>query len=252
LVRPKSTTKNIFVVTSEWDTQIGKQLRATDNWDTDLFSSRIFSTEIGMRPAEPCSISVVATHQLLTNLFEYICVVILSDRRFRRATAAAISEQDLLVLERCNADNIGALSELVGANRFGTVLDVKSQTEKELRAAGDLWADHILENAKAYIMTFAYIFVTVISGYPIIHAIAFAAGFDQSSDWAYLSELALLQIPRIASKMRVLTVLPCLGQSPHGRCSYLLLASSNQHHNIAFVAAEKSAASDGWPNRRHW
>ena len=59
----QSTTKEIFAVTSEWDTQIGKQLRAMDSIENvddgvaQLFRSRIFSTEVGVRPAEPCSVS---------------------------------------------------------------------------------------------------------------------------------------------------------------------------------------------------
>ena len=139
-----------------------------------------------MRPAEPCSISVVATHQLLTNLFEYICVVILSDPRFRRATAATISEQDLQELERCNRLNIDALCEIINVTSTGESFDGDgTRTEKELRATGDLWAEHILENVRAYIMTFVYIFATVISGYPLAYGIAHAAGLDSSSDWAY-------------------------------------------------------------------
>jgi hypothetical protein len=35
-------------------------------------------------PCEPCSVSVAATHQLLTNLFEYMCVIILSNPSYRR------------------------------------------------------------------------------------------------------------------------------------------------------------------------
>jgi len=183
----QSVTKNIFVVTSEWDTQIGKQLRAMDKDEEEhIFNSRIFSTEVGMRPAEPCSVSVAATHQLLTNLFEYICALILSDSTYRRATCAAISEQDLGVLEKCNAMNIDALTEIVGADEYGNVFPGKVVTESELRAAGDLWAEHVLENAKAYIMTFVYIFATVISGYPFFSAIAYGAGLDKGSSWYHL------------------------------------------------------------------
>lgn len=180
-------------MTSEWDTQIGKQLRAMDALDDDgeesLFNSRIFSTEVGMRPAEPCSVSVVATHQLLTNLFEYISAFILSDARFRRATAANISEQDLLVLEKCNQDNLDAMCEIIGVSSTGeTLVDGPSKTAKELRAAGNLWAEHVLENAKAYMVTFVYIFATVVSGYPLAFGIATAAGFDATNGFLYLSK----------------------------------------------------------------
>jgi len=161
-----------------------------DQEEDHLFHSRIFSTEVGMRPAEPCSVSVVATHQLLTNLFEYICVLILSDPRYRTAAAAVISEEDLLVLERCNQANIEALTEIVGANRFGYALDDNvKRVEMDLRKAGDQWAEHILENAKAYIITFMYIFATVVSGYPFFYAIAYGAGLNKSNDWIYLSKL---------------------------------------------------------------
>jgi hypothetical protein len=189
----QSTTRNIFVCTSEWDTQIGKQLRAMDDRDDkieeQIFNSRTFSTEVGMRPAEPCSVSVAATHQLLTNLFEYICVIILSNPSFRRVTAATISEQDLQVLEKCNRENISALCDIISVTTSGEPYAFEqSQTVKELRAAGDLWADHILENSKAYIMTFVYIFATVVSGYPIVYGIALASGLDSSSDWAYFGK----------------------------------------------------------------
>ena len=78
----QSFSSSIFTVTSEWDTQIGKQLRSM--YSDDLLSSRIFSTEVGVRPAEPCSVSVVATHQLLTNIFEHICVTIISNPNFTK------------------------------------------------------------------------------------------------------------------------------------------------------------------------
>ena len=96
----QSFSSNIFVVTSEWDTQVGKQLRSM--YSDDLLSSRIFSTGCGVRPAEPCSVSVAATHQLLTNIFQHICVSIISEPAFRHVSGAVITELDLQILERCN------------------------------------------------------------------------------------------------------------------------------------------------------
>eukprot|EP00523_Entomoneis_sp_CCMP467_P020382 CAMPEP_0168849630 /NCGR_PEP_ID=MMETSP0727-20121128/11463_1 /TAXON_ID=265536 /ORGANISM="Amphiprora sp., Strain CCMP467" /LENGTH=1558 /DNA_ID=CAMNT_0008903533 /DNA_START=441 /DNA_END=5117 /DNA_ORIENTATION=+ len=189
----QSTTQNIFVVTSasEYETQVGKQLLSMDMMDGDedcLFRSRIFSTEVGVRTAEPCSLTVVATHQILTNLFEYISALILSDVRFRHAVKATISEQDLQIIERCNRENIEALEEIVGATRFGNRIESKGFVENELRATGKLWADHVLENARAYIMSFLYIFTTVISGWPLFYSIARGIGMDQSSDWVYAAQ----------------------------------------------------------------
>ena len=185
----QSTTPNIFVVTSEWDTQIGKQLRMIDEMDGSsgyLMNQRIFSTEVGMRPAEPCSVSVVATHQLLTNLFEYISVLILSDQEFRRVTKAQITEQDIQILERCNQMNIEALVEIVGFNAFGYPLDRVSPLLSNLRELGNLWGDHILEGARSYIMCFIYIFVTVTSGWPLATAIGSAFGATEGGIITYL------------------------------------------------------------------
>jgi hypothetical protein len=178
------------VVTSEWDNQIGKQLRAMDADDRDHALCRIFSTEIGVRPAEPSSVSVAATHQLLTNLLQYISVVILSDPTFLRVTGAVITEQDIKILERCSHLNVEALSEITGSSSFGYALDRKTKTQNHLHSAGDLWAEHILENARAYIMSFVYVFLTVTTGYPLLSFIAGKAGLDMdTSPWAYAVRL---------------------------------------------------------------
>ena len=69
---------------------VGKQLRRSLNVNVsnslhnkNLTSARIFTTDVGLRPAEPCSVSVAATQQLLTNIFSHICIVILSNPHFR-------------------------------------------------------------------------------------------------------------------------------------------------------------------------
>lgn len=143
----QSFSSSIFAVTSEWDTQIGKQLRSM--YSDDLLSSRIFSTEVGVRPAEPCSVSVVATHQLLTNILEHICVTIISDPHFSRAAGAVVRERDLQILERCNQEGLKTLEEIVGVDVKGVEIhEIRRKTERELRSAGDLWANHILEVVK--------------------------------------------------------------------------------------------------------
>ena len=188
----QSFTKDIFVVTSEWDTQIGKQLRRmNEEHDSNslLFNSHIFTTEVGMRPAEPSSVSVAATQQLLTNIFEHICLVILSSHEYRHISGAVITERDLKVLERCNIRNIEALESIVGVDARGNKID--SEVEKETRRLGDIWSEHILENAKAYIMSFIYIFVTVTVGYPLVTLIAKVSGLNSSSSIFYLGKYIL-------------------------------------------------------------
>mmetsp|Transcript_2825 Transcript_2825/g.6181 ORF Transcript_2825/g.6181 Transcript_2825/m.6181 type:complete len:1521 (-) Transcript_2825:409-4971(-) len=183
----QSMSDDIFVVTSEWDVQIGKQLRGMHSSEKDhIVDSRIFTTDVGLRPAEPCSISVAATQQLLTNLFSHISIVILSNPHYRNVSGAIITERDLEELERCNQENIGALEKIVGFDSDGNeLLDEMRKTEKELRDMGALWAKHVLENAKSYCWCFIYIFVTVTTGWPIARAISNAIGVD-NDNWYYL------------------------------------------------------------------
>jgi hypothetical protein len=148
-------------------------------------TSRIFSTEVGVRPAEPCSVSVVATHQLLTNIFQHICMTIIGNPQFRGVTGAVATEQDLLTLERCNNDGITALERIIGVDRNGIAVHKSlNETEEELRGAGNLWSEHILENVKAYIMSFVYVVVTVTSGYPVLSGVAKASGLT-GAEWVF-------------------------------------------------------------------
>ena len=84
--------------------------------------------------------------QLLTNIFQHICITIISDPHFSKASGSVVTERDLQALERCNQENTKALEEICGVDGEGS--KAYSATEKELRSAGDLWAEHILENAK--------------------------------------------------------------------------------------------------------
>jgi myosin-crossreactive antigen len=124
---------------------------------SDFLSSRVFTTDIGIRLAEPCSLSVVATHQVLTQIFEYICLTVLHNHISRDLTGAVITYKDLQTLERCNKDVIHSLERIVGADALREIRDTAVQ--EELKEAGDLWADHVLENARAYIMSIVYIVV---------------------------------------------------------------------------------------------
>ena len=193
-----SSTSAIFVVTSEWDTQIGKQLRAVKG--DGAFTSRIFSTDVGVRPAEPCSVSVAATQQLLTQIFTHVCLVILGNEAYVKVTGAAIAERDVAELERCNRENVAALEEIVGASSAaGSKLPEPTPTERALRARGDAWADHVLEGAKGWILSFAYVVATVTSGYPLVSGIAAGAGATPRALVAarFLDALVYVFLPQI-------------------------------------------------------
>ena len=170
----QSETNSIYVVTSEWDTQIGKQLRliGKKNNVSSLMKQRIFSTDIGMHPAEACSISPVATHQLLTQLLIY-----LMDSAEHRGTkedphagmhrmGATFLKDDVAQLEACNQNTIGSLEQIVGVDRDGITKN-KSALSCELRAKGSHWANHVLEAPRTWVLCAVYILGTVIFGCPV-------------------------------------------------------------------------------------
>lgn len=205
----QSTTDHLFVVTSEYDTQIGRQLRALDDATKsgsvlDNISTRIFSTGVGLRPSEPASLTVAATHQLLTNLFEYICILMIEHPLYRRISGAVVTEEDIRILEKCNTENIDALEEIVGRDSYGYPKRKDghlTRTENELRKLGNLWACHVLENTKAYIMTIFYVLVTVTSGWPVATAIARGAGLpvDHSASYliSFVDAIIFIALPQI-------------------------------------------------------
>ena len=68
----KAFTPDLFAVTSEWDTQVARVVREGlpgDRRKQNIsFMSYVFVTFAGPRLAEPCSVSAVAMHQLLTQV----------------------------------------------------------------------------------------------------------------------------------------------------------------------------------------
>lgn len=183
----KAFTSNIYVVTSEWDTQIGKQLRQLSTLDE--FRPSIFSTNVGLRVAEPCSVSVVATHELLTQVLVYLMHVV------RRAdlmddSGGSYIEDDISFLQHANRKGISALEDICGSTVTGEVKE--TDTSSELRRVGIHWSWHVLEGPVAWILTLSYVAGTVISGYPLFTGVATALGY--SSDYGSWQTHVLLAL----------------------------------------------------------
>ena len=162
-------TKNLFVITSEWDTQIGKQLRQLSVPNSWEFKASIFSTNIGMRPAEPCTVSVAATHHLLTELLLYLMKKVQFEG-CEGMVGGSYSYEDTHIMEHTHASNVAALEEIVGVTAAGE--RVATATERKLRELGARWSQHVLEGVYSWILVFCYILATVISGYPLLSGIA--------------------------------------------------------------------------------
>merc|ERR1719161_1809224 len=195
----QSFTRNLFAICSEWDTQVSKQLRAMPN---KLLESRIFSTDIGVRPAEPCSLSVVATHQMLTQIFQYVSLSIMAEPELRRASECLLLDNDLKELERLNQDNIAALEDIVGVTTEGKTISGKT-TCQDLRTQGAAWAQHVLEAPRSWIMIAIYVLLTVTIGYPLVTGLATACGLESDSWVSYITRfldaLIYLFLPQITT-----------------------------------------------------
>ena len=175
-------TTDIFAITSEWDTQVAAAVRAHHNqrgsWN---FSSFVFTTFAGCRPAEPCSISVAATHQLLTQLLLYVMYYY---RYFMPGEAnlggSSYTREEVQELAELNRSNLATVREIVGRpnDRYGRP---DSDIGKSLRAHGRRWAWHVLEAPLSWIVSFVYIAVTVTLGVTPLSA-AVAAVYDATSD----------------------------------------------------------------------
>ena len=185
----QSEGMSIFVATSEWDTQIGKQLRQIGKKQNAqrLMKCRIFSTDIGMHPAEPSTISVAATHQLLTQLLVYLMDNVLAHKAMGRFGATYLAD-DVAQLEANNQATIGCLEQIVGVDRDGITLN-KSALSQELRAKGHLWAQHVLEAPRAWALCAIYILGTVTFQCPLFFELATlaqrlgATGIDPTALW---------------------------------------------------------------------
>lgn len=193
----KSYTEHIFCITSEWDTQVASSIRKGRGAQkqTISFNSYVFVTHVGLRPAEACTISVVATHQVLTQILLYIMYYL---RHFEvdgeQATTAGSSycRQEVQELAELNEANVMAVKDIIGdvfdphdqsaadgtnaaSKQDGVLTVTDTATSKKLRDQGRHWAQHILEGPISWIISAIYIVVTV-----VLHAtplsVAYAAG----------------------------------------------------------------------------
>ena len=185
----KSFTSHIFAVTSEWDTQVASSIRkgvggrkATSR--RLCLDSYVFVTLVGIRPAESCTISVAATHQLLTLLLLHIMNAVRvtdSDGKCKFITSAGSTfvKEEVQELAALNEGTLVALKDLIGEPdeaKEGKAPKIKdTKTSAMLRKQGRKWAQHILEGPYSWILSALYIALTVIAGTtPLSIALFFA------------------------------------------------------------------------------
>ena len=176
----KSYTSHIFAVTSEWDTQLAASIRAgrvaarkAQKIEVDM-ASYVFTTMVGIRPSEACTISVAATHQVLSLLLIHImystrmpdCDGVHS---FATAAGSTFVMEEVEELNNLNKLGLEAIRDIVGEQvdecEEGKAPKLRdTATSATLRAQGRVWSQHILEGPISWIMSAAYIALTVITG----------------------------------------------------------------------------------------
>ena len=139
------------------------------------FMSYVFVTFAGPRLAEPCSVSAVAMHQLLTQLLlhtmRYLKQPKGADQQLTSGSAhapfgATYLREEVHELAELNDGSVDALENIV---RRGGALNAR------LRRQGHHWAQHILEAPLSWLLSLAYIGATVIGGGTPLSAVLAAA-----------------------------------------------------------------------------
>ena len=225
-------TSDLFVVTSEWDTQIARSVRggtaATDRFN---MTSYVFSNFCGTRPAEACSLTVAATHELLTQLLLYLINATIQlnssvqgsgHKLFSHSDGlggCTFDDRELRELHTLNSDSIDALQDIVRLH---------SATSQALRAQGKLWAAHILESPISWIMSAVYILATVVVGETPLSGTAGAMWTTRGASrpwWAYLVGLLDALIYMFLPWWTTVLLPPCAVPSMAPSCCWPLVAN---------------------------
>ena len=190
----KGFTPHLFVVTSEWDTQAARAVRsgrpgADGMGQTWTVASYVFTTFTGCRPAEACSLTVAATHQLLTQVLLYLGYAV---RYYDGADtptlkgASTYRTEEIQELEALNQNTLANIRRLIAPAPPGAAQSAAdaeaSACRKELLQQAHRWAQHILEGPISWIISAVYIIVSVTIGFTPLSAIAYAVSAALEGD----------------------------------------------------------------------
>ncbi|KAL0022982.1 hypothetical protein WJX79_001567 [Trebouxia sp. C0005] len=233
----------VFVMTGSIDTKMSLAV-AQQTWKGAPFTRRIFVTEAGWRPAEPASLTAVATHHCLSELLMYIVTQLLGAQQPADSiTEVLLSREGAEGLRMVQSGCLGkALPDLVGWNQ--DMEPVKSDIHTELVKQGRWWALHVLE-AWAWLLAAVYIAATVISTHPPFISIANATGVH-GLRWLghVLDSLVYMFSPVLCCfLMRILQGRPLLARL--GRRTVLILDVPYVHQLLEAYVSKLLALSYG-------
>lgn len=170
----------VFVLSGSYDTQmglaVGHQLQAGAP-----FCNRMFSTFAGWRGAEPPSVTVAGVHHTLTSILVY-CADACNKTNPKYASLSVQEMHELQsIVDVFSTKSVGSI---LGVDQLGN--PVQSEIHEQLKRQGRQWSWHILEGVIAWIVAAAYIFGTVIAGYPLFYGIGRGAGLAPHASASYV------------------------------------------------------------------
>ena len=197
----RAVTSDLFSISSEWDTQVARSVRGRPKRDsgevgarlTNLFHSYTFSTFAGLRPAEPCTLSLVATHALLTHLL----IFSMNYNANTRLGGSTFEAQEVQELNGFHESHMEAVRAIVGVGSNLHDSKAPSDASRMLKAQGRRWAQHVLEGPIAWILSAGYIAITVIAGAAPMSSLYAAAsvGLGLSPDASSSSSSSSSSVP---------------------------------------------------------
>jgi len=174
----KRTHCEVFAMSGHFDTvlaaSVGQSLALKH------FHGNLFSTKVGIRPAEPSTVASVAMHHTLSHLL-HVCMKshvevwqLQPGNRQLRPEEASDFQKILLALK-------GSAQHLCGTTASGHELETTARAQ--LLQMGDHWASHLTEGYWATFWVAIYIYASVSAGMPLISTVWAATGRREVPVW---------------------------------------------------------------------
>lgn len=174
----KGFSRHLFAVTSDSDNQIARVVRETQGSSKTLgpssgqHHSYVFTTFCGKRPAEAVSLTLAATHQVLTQLLLYTMFCASSFGKLSCTSyRLEFTSQQVMDLDGLNHHCLDVLETMIhgspstqardsttlpplsrASSKDGAQILAKSKIRDELLGQGHQWSQHILEGPISWVM----------------------------------------------------------------------------------------------------
>jgi len=153
----------VFVVTGSIDSKlagaVGQRVYSTASW-----RGRVIHTYAGWRSSESLTLSTAACHHTLSELLIYLGTKATINKGFMLSSACPFVKQDIDDMERLSSATVyGASQSIVGVDANGE--RIYSRLHKNITMQGYRWGLHILESPISWLLSAAYIAVTVNQGW---------------------------------------------------------------------------------------